>query len=133
MSAQELGLVEGTPVGTSVIDAYAGGIGVMESFPQEFVRPQSTGQQRSTETCGSDNSCNWLSVCQVLAVKGLRVSTEISLFCGSEGADVAEGVEEVDELTTRMALVCGTSTCHMAVTKKKIFVPGVWGPFWSGT
>lgn len=30
---QELGLVAGIPVGTSLIDAHAGGIGVMESVP----------------------------------------------------------------------------------------------------
>lgn len=28
---QELGLLPGTPVGTSLIDAHAGGVGVMES------------------------------------------------------------------------------------------------------
>lgn len=32
-----------------------------------------------------------------------------------------------------MVLVCGTSTCHMAVSRNKLFIPGVWGPFWSGT
>lgn len=32
----------------------------------------------------------------------------------------------------RMVLVCGTSTCHMAVARSKLFIPGVWGPFWSG-
>lgn len=31
-----------------------------------------------------------------------------------------------------MVLVCGTSTCHMAVSRSKLFIPGVWGPFWSG-
>lgn len=31
---QELGLVAGTPVGTSLIDAHAGGVGVMESLPK---------------------------------------------------------------------------------------------------
>lgn len=30
---QELGLLAGTPVGTSLIDAHAGGVGVMESVP----------------------------------------------------------------------------------------------------
>lgn len=32
---QELGLLAGTPVGTSLIDAHAGGVGVMESVPEE--------------------------------------------------------------------------------------------------
>jgi len=34
--SQELGLLPGTPVGTSLIDAHAGGVGVMESIPDEF-------------------------------------------------------------------------------------------------
>eukprot|EP00257_Ricinus_communis_P022192 XP_015581850.1 FGGY carbohydrate kinase domain-containing protein-like isoform X1 [Ricinus communis] len=31
----------------------------------------------------------------------------------------------------RMALVCGTSTCHMVVSQSKLFISGVWEPFWS--
>ncbi|KAK3018275.1 hypothetical protein RJ639_003103 [Escallonia herrerae] len=78
---QELGLVPGTPVGTSLIDAHAGGVGVMESVPD------------------SDSEA-----------------------------------KEFDEeaICRRMVLVCGTSTCHMAVSRSKLFIPGVWGPFWSG-
>lgn len=37
-----------------------------------------------------------------------------------------------DGICRRMVLVCGTSTCHMAISKTKLFIPGVWGPFWSG-
>ncbi|KAL3643239.1 hypothetical protein CASFOL_014054 [Castilleja foliolosa] len=76
----ELGLVAGTPVGTSLIDAHAGGVGVMESVPVED--PES------------------------------------------------KKVEE-EAICNRMVLVCGTSTCHMAISKTKLFIPGVWGPFWS--
>ncbi|KAG6546609.1 hypothetical protein Mapa_011798 [Marchantia paleacea] len=89
LAAQELGLLEGTPVGTSVIDAHAGGIGVLQSVPRELVHPQA-----------------------------------------EEKPDAGEVVEE-DEMSNRMVLVCGTSTCHMAVTKEKLFIPGVWGPYWS--
>ncbi|KAE8675840.1 FGGY carbohydrate kinase domain-containing protein [Hibiscus syriacus] len=71
----ELGLVAKTPVGTSLIDAHAGGVGVMESLPEKE----------------NDNEV----ICR------------------------------------RMVLVCGTSTCHMAVSRDKLFIPGVWGPFWS--
>jgi len=39
--------------------------------------------------------------------------------------------EELEALCHRMVLVCGTSTCHMAISQKKVFIPGVWGPFWS--
>lgn len=28
-------------------------------------------------------------------------------------------------------MICGTSTCHMAVSQKPLFVPGVWGPYYS--
>ena len=34
-------------------------------------------------------------------------------------------------LTSRMALIAGTSTCHMASTTDAKFVPGVWGPYYS--
>lgn len=37
-----------------------------------------------------------------------------------------------EAICNRMVLVCGTSTCHMAVSRRKLFIPGVWGPFWSG-
>ncbi|KAJ3708003.1 hypothetical protein LUZ61_011708 [Rhynchospora tenuis] len=77
-AAMELGLLAGTPVGTSLIDAHAGGVGVMESIPD------------------SDSKS-----------------------------------EDEDAITSRLVLVCGTSTCHMAVSKSKLLVPGVWGPFWS--
>ncbi|XP_063220758.1 FGGY carbohydrate kinase domain-containing protein isoform X2 [Bacillus rossius redtenbacheri] len=30
---------------------------------------------------------------------------------------------------TRLGLVCGTSTCHMAVSRDPLFVRGVWGPY----
>ncbi|XP_014509400.1 FGGY carbohydrate kinase domain-containing protein isoform X1 [Vigna radiata var. radiata] len=77
-AAKELGLVPGIAVGTSLIDAHAGGVGVIESvLPSE------------TEEHDKEAICN------------------------------------------RMVLVCGTSTCHMAVSQKKLFIPGVWGPFWS--
>jgi FGGY-family pentulose kinase len=30
-----------------------------------------------------------------------------------------------------IAIIGGTSSCHMAVSKKPLFVPGVWGPYYS--
>lgn len=75
-AAKELGVPAGVPVGTSAIDAHAGGIG----------------------TIGAD--------------------------LGS-AAGASEGVEH------RLALICGTSSCHMAVSAGPSFVPGVWGPYYS--
>jgi FGGY-family pentulose kinase len=75
-AAKELGLVAGIPVGVSIIDAHAGGLGLLGA-PLDGLAP-----------------------------------TEASL-------------------STRLALIGGTSSCHMAVSKDPTFVPGVWGPYFS--
>lgn len=72
-AASELGLLKGTAVGTSLIDAHAGGLGMIG--------------------------------CSVPAMSY--------------------------NLQSRLALICGTSTCHMIVNEKKLFVNGVWGPYFS--
>ncbi|XP_066537242.1 FGGY carbohydrate kinase domain-containing protein [Hoplias malabaricus] len=77
-AAKDLGLTPGTAVGASLIDAHAGGLGVI----------------------GAD-------------VTGHRLPCENQ------------------PITSRMALICGTSSCHMAVSQKPLFVPGVWGPYLS--
>ncbi|KAK5859567.1 hypothetical protein PBY51_021118 [Eleginops maclovinus] len=74
-AAADLGLETGTAVGASLIDAHAGGLGVI----------------------GAD-------------VKGLNLPCEDQ------------------PITSRMAMICGTSTCHMVVSEQPLFVPGVWGP-----
>ena len=75
-AAEELGLSPGTAVGVSIIDAHAGGLGVL----------------------------------------GARL----------------DGVSPKEEdLEKRIALIGGTSSCHMAVSREAIFVTGVWGPYFS--
>ena len=69
------GLLEGTPVGASLIDAHAGGVGTI----------------------------------------------------GGRG----ESGEPVD-VCRRLAYIMGTSACIMATTREPCFVPGVWGPYYSG-
>lgn len=51
---------------------------------------------------------------------------------GTLGLSV-DGEGPVDEaaLERRVALIGGTSTCHMAVSREARFVPGVWGPYHS--
>lgn len=44
---------------------------------------------------------------------------------GLIGAQVAGG----GTLAARIALIMGTSSCHMAVSSGPAFVPGVWGPY----
>ncbi|XP_061361521.1 uncharacterized protein LOC133305345 isoform X2 [Gastrolobium bilobum] len=70
-------------------------------------------------------------------VPGIPVGTSL-IDAHAGGVGVIESVppseaEEHDNeaICNRMVLVCGTSTCHMAVSQSKLFVPGVWGPFWS--
>lgn len=68
-AAAHLGLTIGTVVGVGIIDAHAGGLGVL----------------------GGAN----------------------------------------DDWNSALALIGGTSSCHMAVSKEPRFIPGVWGPYFS--
>jgi len=74
-AALELGLVPGTPVGASLIDAHAGGIGTLG------------GRHRDGEPATA---------------------------------------------LDRLAYIMGTSACIMATTAEPRFVPGIWGPYFSG-
>lgn len=75
-AAEELGLLAGTPVGVSIIDAHAGGIGMI----------------------------------------GMSVDPQ-----GGEEPSMDE----------RLALIGGTSSCHMAASPEQRPIPGVWGPYFS--
>jgi D-ribulokinase len=75
LAALDLGLLEGTPVGASLIDAHAGGVGTIGGRVKSL---------ESVDVCG------------------------------------------------RLAYIMGTSACIMATTVEPRFVPGVWGPYYSG-
>jgi FGGY-family pentulose kinase len=75
-AAAELGLKAGTAVGVGIIDAHAGGIGLL-------------------------------------------------------GAALANESLDAADLERRLALIGGTSSCHMAVSRDARFVPGIWGPYYS--
>ena len=74
-AARDFGLLEGTPVGASLIDAHAGGVGTI----------------------------------------------------GGHGKS-----DEAVDVCRRLAYIMGTSACIMATTSAPCFVPGVWGPYYSG-
>eukprot|EP01119_Soliformovum_irregulare_P013782 TRINITY_DN3704_c0_g1_i1.p1 TRINITY_DN3704_c0_g1~~TRINITY_DN3704_c0_g1_i1.p1 ORF type:complete len:552 (+),score=152.68 TRINITY_DN3704_c0_g1_i1:1-1656(+) len=76
-AAEELGLNQGTAVSVGIIDAHAGGIGLLGGK--------------------------------------LGNSGEIS----------------PKEMETRMAVICGTSTCYMAVSQEPKWIKGIWGPYFS--
>ncbi|KEY70684.1 hypothetical protein S7711_07310 [Stachybotrys chartarum IBT 7711] len=59
-------------------------------------------------------------------------------WIGTVGAKVDLGSDELNanvphndlsQAFTRLAAVAGTSTCHLAMSKEPVFVPGVWGPY----
>lgn len=75
-AARAFGLRPGTPVGVPIIDAHAGGIGVL-------------------------------------------------------GASLDGGMLAENAFDRRLALIGGTSSCHMAISLEPRFVPGIWGPYFS--
>lgn len=76
LAARELGLKPGTAVGVSIIDAHAGGLGMLGAV-----------------------------------IGGRKVTAK--------------------SLETRLAVIGGTSSCHMAVSSKPLFIRGIWGPYFS--
>lgn len=75
-AARDLGLVAGTPVGVGIIDAHAGGLGLLGSR-LDGAAPKSAALNR------------------------------------------------------RLALIGGTSSCHMAVSPEPRLIRGIWGPYHS--
>ena len=52
----------------------------------------------------------------------------IDAHAGALGTIGAAGHEAT--VDRRLAVIAGTSTCHLAVSRDRIDVPGVWGPYW---
>lgn len=50
---------------------------------------------------------------------------------GAIGASVDGKAPTRETMRKRLALIGGTSSCHMAVSPEAVFVPGVWGPYFS--
>lgn len=48
---------------------------------------------------------------------------------GADHMDDSSAKNDVSQAFTRLAAVAGTSTCHLAMSKDPVFVPGVWGPY----
>jgi len=48
---------------------------------------------------------------------------------GMLGASLAGVAPTPETLEERVALIGGTSSCHMAVSRNPLFVPGIWGPY----
>ncbi|WP_316980293.1 FGGY-family carbohydrate kinase [Shumkonia mesophila] len=50
---------------------------------------------------------------------------------GMLGAPLGGTQPTTADMERRLALIGGTSSCHMAVSRQAVFVPGVWGPYYS--
>lgn len=50
---------------------------------------------------------------------------------GMLGVPLAGAAPAGEDWDTRVALIGGTSSCHMAVSPQARFIPGVWGPYYS--
>ena len=47
----------------------------------------------------------------------------------ADAGDKSHPKDDVSQAFTRLAAVAGTSTCHLAMSQKPVFVNGVWGPY----
>ena len=60
--------------------------------------------------------------------EGIAVSSGIiDAYAGALGTLGVNG----DVATGRLAVIAGTSTCHISISETPCFVPGVWGPYYS--
>ncbi|EMC92851.1 hypothetical protein BAUCODRAFT_37764 [Baudoinia panamericana UAMH 10762] len=55
------------------------------------------------------------------------VGAKVNLSSATLNAGMAKN--DVSQAFTRLAAVAGTSTCHLAMSEKPVFVNGVWGPY----
>lgn len=65
---------------------------------------------------------------------GLKVGTPVagSMIDAHAGALClfgchADGID--NDVSSKMALICGTSSCHMSVEKELVWANGIWGPY----
>jgi FGGY-family pentulose kinase len=65
-------------------------------------------------------------------VAGTAVSTGlIDAYAGALGTLATGEGEGPLNLGTRLAVIAGTSTCHIALSQEPLYVPGVWGPYFA--
>lgn len=62
---------------------------------------------------------------------GLTTNCQVAvgLIDAHSGALGTIGLHADDHLDTRLALIAGTSNCHIALSPERCEVPGVWGPY----
>ena len=111
-AACELGLHEGVAVAASLIDAYSGALGTLGVS-------MGTGSTNADPAQGGSASAG-----------SNAVGAAADLPAGTPAGTPADLPAETP-LDHRLALIAGTSSCHIAVSREAAFVPGVWGPYYS--
>lgn len=93
------------------------------------------GQYLSAGDCVgplSEKAADELGLLPGIAV-GSGVIDAYAGWIGTVGAKVDLGQENLtsqsEYVSHCLAVVAGTSTCHLAMSKEKLYVPGVWGPY----
>jgi FGGY-family pentulose kinase len=62
--------------------------------------------------------------------KGTAVACSmIDAHAGALGLIASKSNIPENDMTSKLILIAGTSTCHMSVTKECIYSPGIWGPY----
>lgn len=64
------------------------------------------------------------------AAKELGLTTNTVVSTGIIDAHAGGLAIIGDEPESTLAIIGGTSSCHMTVSTRETFVPGVWGPYW---
>ena len=64
---------------------------------------------------------------------GLPVGTPVAcgLIDAHAGALGLLATQGVDDFSSTLCLISGTSACHMLLNRSKLRIPGVWGPYYS--
>lgn len=99
-AADEMGLVEGTPVGSAIIDA-------------------------CVPICISDN----FGLCESQHTRYAGwLGTVAARYKEADGT-LSDDIPTINDSEKRLAVIAGTSTCHIVQSKGRHFVDGVWGPY----
>ncbi|KAJ3045117.1 hypothetical protein HDV00_011842 [Rhizophlyctis rosea] len=69
-----------------------------------------------------------LEGCEGVAVGGSLIDA-YSGALGTLGASLDANKPSRESLSNRMAVICGTSSCHIALAPQPHYVNGVWGPY----
>lgn len=69
------------------------------------------------------------------AAQDMGLDTEVIVACSlidaHAGALGLLATRHIEDIESTLCLISGTSACHMILNKRKLSIPGVWGPYYS--